>query len=139
MTQTTISNAVAIVDLGKTRAKVSVFSEQGDVLAALDAPSGQFTSAPGTLNIESIGEWCDSALITLYRQFPFTHLIPVTHGATAVILDADNSPWPVRDYEASIDAEISARYDTARPSFIETGSPGLPIGLNLGRQIYAQQ
>jgi len=139
MTQTTISNAVAIVDLGKTRAKVSVFSEQGDVLAALDAPSGQFTSAPGTLNIESIGEWCDSALITLYRQFPFAHLIPVTHGATAVILDADNSPWPVRDYEALIDAEISARYDTARPSFIETGSPGLPIGLNLGRQIYAQQ
>ncbi len=139
MSQTTTANAVAIVDLGKTRAKVSVFSTRGEVLATLDAPSSQFASTAGTLNIEGIGEWCDNALVSLYERFPFAHLIPVTHGATAVIVDRNNNPGPVQDYEAPIDAAVSAQYDDQRPLFNETGSPALPLGLNLGRQLFAQQ
>lgn len=139
MNQHTSSNAVAIVDLGKTRAKVSVFSKQGEALATMDAPSSQFSGAPGTLNIQAIGEWCDAALMTLYAQCPFAHLIPVTHGATAVIIDSEGTPWPVQDYEAPIDPAISARYDALRPPFDETGSPALPLGLNLGRQLFTQQ
>ena len=33
---------------------------------------------------------------------------------------------------------LAAAYDAARPAFDETGSPRLPLGLNLGAQLYWQ-
>ena len=61
-----------------------------------------------------------------------------THGATAALVDADGDlALPVLDYEHDGPDSCAADYDV-RPPFAETGTPRLPIGLNLGAQLYWQ-
>ncbi|RZL30605.1 MAG: L-fuculose kinase [Rubrivivax sp.] len=60
----------------------------------------------------------------------------MTHGATAALVDDDGLVLPVPDYEhVPGDAADAARYESLRPPFAESGSPLLPAGLNLGRQL----
>jgi sugar (pentulose or hexulose) kinase len=133
-----IFNVAAILDLGKTRAKITLLSEHGEELAARDASMREFArSHSEQLPIVALTKWCDDMLVELYRAQPFTHLIAVTHGATAAALDASGKYVLVPDYEAEIDRSISSRYESLRPDFARTGSPSLPLGLNLGRQLFA--
>jgi sugar (pentulose or hexulose) kinase len=46
---------------------------------------------------------------------------------------------PVLDYEFAGPDSLAGEYDAIRPPFAETGTPRLPIGLDLGAQIYWQQ
>ncbi|MEM8825501.1 MAG: L-fuculose kinase, partial [Pseudomonadota bacterium] len=63
-------------------------------------------------------------------------VIVTTHGAAAACVVADGSlSAPVMDYEAEIPGPVSVAYEAERPTFAETGSPSLPAGLNLGRQL----
>lgn len=130
---------IAIADFGKSRSKVSIITGAGKLLDSLSTSTQIFVNASnGTIDIEALGDWCEQALVTLYRKYRFQKLIPVTHGATAVMLRNDR-PLPVRDYETPISENISESYEKIRPHFAETGSPALPIGLNLGRQLFAQE
>ncbi len=43
------------------------------------------------------------------------------------------------DYEHDGPDALAAEYDAVRPPFSETGSPRLPLGLNLGAQIFWQE
>lgn len=129
--------AVAVVDLGKTRAKVSVMAAGREITGRHCATS---TLQPrGTsLDVDVIGRWCETKLAELFREHPFQHIVPVAHGATAVWLGAQGPLLPVRDYEAPVSAALSRVYDRLRPDFASSGSPALPLGLNLGRQLFAQ-
>lgn len=130
---------IAIADFGKSRSKVSIVTGTGKLLDSLSTSTQTFVNASnGTIDIEALGNWCEQALATLYLKYRFHKLIPVTHGATAVILQ-NEKPLPARDYEAHISEKISESYKKIRPDFAETGSPALPIGLNLGRQLFAQE
>jgi sugar (pentulose or hexulose) kinase len=40
------------------------------------------------------------------------------------------------DYEHDGPESVAAEYDAVRPGFAETGSPRLPLGLNLGAQVF---
>ena len=68
------------------------------------------------------------------------HAISVTtHGACGALISADGSlATPILDYEYAGPDEGSKAYDMIRPSFEETGSPRLPMGLNVGAQLYWQ-
>ena len=46
---------------------------------------------------------------------------------------------PVLDYEHDGPERLAADYDAVRPPFAETGTPRLPVGLNLGAQLFWQQ
>ena len=43
---------------------------------------------------------------------------------------------PILDYEHDGPDRLAADYDAVRPPFAETGTPRLPIGLNLGAQLF---
>lgn len=130
---------LAVADFGKTHTRIKILSPQGKFLTGTKASSTAFRAVDGSLDVSAMQQWCEDALADLYWEQPFTHLLPVTHGATAVALRADGSPLPVQDYEAPIAAEVSQAYDELRSPFSLTGSPPLPRGLNLGRQLYALQ
>jgi sugar (pentulose or hexulose) kinase len=130
---------LAVADFGKTNTRIKVLSPQGNLLEDKAISSASFKAADGSLDIGSLQRWCEDVLTDLYRKQPFTHLVPVTHGATAVALDAKGSALPVGDYEKPIDTQLSAAYEIQRSTFESTGSPSLPGGLNLGRQLYARQ
>jgi sugar (pentulose or hexulose) kinase len=130
---------LAVVDFGKTHTRIKILSPEGKFLTGMKADSTAFRTDDGSLDVSALQQWCEDALADLYWEQPFTHLLPVTHGATAVALHVDGSPLPVQDYEAPIAADVSAAYDELRSPFSLTGSPPLPYGLNLGRQLYARQ
>jgi L-fuculokinase len=65
-------------------------------------------------------------------------IVPVTHGATAALVDADGLVLPVLDYEYELPQAQQAHYAVERPPYFATYSPMLPAGLNLGRQLVWQ-
>lgn len=130
---------LAVADFGKTHTRIKILSPQGKFLTEAKASSTAFRTADGSLDVSALQQWCEDALADLYWEQPFTHLLPVTHGATAVVLRHDGYSLPVQDYETPIAVEVSQAYDELRPPFTLTGSPPLPHGLNLGRQLYALQ
>jgi sugar (pentulose or hexulose) kinase len=62
-------------------------------------------------------------------------IIPVAHGAAAVLLDRERAVASI-DYEASIPTDVASEYDAERDDFEVTLSPRLPGGLNLGAQLF---
>ncbi|TGR94354.1 carbohydrate kinase, partial [Mesorhizobium sp. M1C.F.Ca.ET.188.01.1.1] len=63
-----------------------------------------------------------------------------THGATGALVDQSGElALPVLDYEFDGPDRLAQEYDAVRPPFAETGTPRLPVGLNLGAQFFWQQ
>jgi sugar (pentulose or hexulose) kinase len=84
------------------------------------------------LDIEGIWDWMLGVCRSFGRLARVSAIVPVTHGATAALVDAEGLVLPVLDYEATLPG---VDYDRVRPPYAETLSPSLPAGLNLGRQL----
>ena len=127
---------IAVLDAGKTHTRLYVFSEgMRHMCATMETPASTHEGV-ATLDVEAIETWLIDQLKDAARHFGIKAVIPVTHGAAfAVVDEAGNRRAPVIDYEASVPEEISRVYDRERPNFAQSGSPNLPLGLNLGRQI----
>lgn len=86
------------------------------------------------LDAAGIAAWLRTALAK-YAGEGVQYCVPVGHGAgLAVLLDSGLAFAPL-DYEAAPPAELAATYAGLRAPFAETGSPALPLGLNLGTQL----
>ncbi len=133
---------VAVIDIGKTNAKV----------ALVDTASHQETAVRKTPNLvlidglyphfEMEGQWnfVLASLSELYATEPFDAISITTHGASAALVRHDGSlALPALDYEHDGPDSLTEEYNAVRPPFSETFSPRLPIGLNLGAQIFWQQ
>ncbi len=125
--------AIAVLDIGKTNAKLLAIDGHGRTLAATTRVC---RPANGALDSEAIWEWSLAGLRDLATRFDLTAIVPVAHGAAGVLVDAQGPVHPAIDYEANPPAAIDAEYDALRPAFAQTFSPRLPAGLNLGRQLY---
>jgi sugar (pentulose or hexulose) kinase len=128
---------IAILDVGKTLAKLSFLTRNGKQVGRISRKNcpvkiGEYTA----LDVEGIKSWLEPALYTLVRQHgPIDAIIPVGHGAAAVIIKNGAIALPPMDYEQEIPADVRAQYDQERDQFPMTGSPSLPAGMNLGRQL----
>lgn len=132
---------VGVIDIGKTNLKVAV------VDLALEKEIGVLTRpnrvlpGPPYPHFDLGGHWdfiCD-ALHELNRQHGIDSVSVTTHGASAVLLTSDGSlAAPMLDYEWAGPDSLADEYDKIRPPFEKTGSPRLPMGLNLGAQIHWQ-
>ena len=130
---------VAVIDIGKTNAKLALVDRAtGSEIAVVTRPN-TVNPGPPYPHFDVEGHWdfiCDGL-----RVFHVAHGIDAisitTHGACAVLLDADgNLAAPVLDYEHDGPDALRAAYDAIRPDFALTGSPRLPGGLNLGAQLH---
>jgi sugar (pentulose or hexulose) kinase len=130
-----LERAIAVVDIGKTRSKLSLWAPQGRRLAERDyfnaAPAGD----PAQLDLAGIEAWLKRALAELAREAEITAIVPVGHGAAAVLVDGERAVAAL-DYEAAPPAEVAAAYEAQRDPFAATLSPRLPGGLNLGAQLF---
>ncbi|WP_149587609.1 FGGY-family carbohydrate kinase [Tabrizicola flagellatus] len=129
---------IAVLDIGKTNAKVLVVdlaTGAEEVLAR--TPNAVVRNGPyphhdlamlwgfvlSGLRLAA-GRGVDAVSIT-------------THGAACVLVDGDGGlALPMLDYEHDGPDRLAAEYDAVRPGFAETGSPRLPVGLNLGAQVF---
>lgn len=131
---------VAVIDIGKTNAKVVLFDRQtGAQLAAAGMPNKALSEGPYPhADVESLWAFVTTCLRRFHIEHEVEGISITTHGATGALLSDKGLVLPVLDYESD-GPDISAEaYERVRPAFAETLSPRLPKGLNWGAQLYWQ-
>jgi sugar (pentulose or hexulose) kinase len=130
------SDATIVLDIGKTNVKLTLLDTDGATLAEQRMPNAILHDGPYPHHdTERIWDWMLATFRTFSRIATVGSIVPVTHGATAALVDADGLVMPVLDYESALPEQIGSLYAADRPAFSETYSPALPAGLNLGRQL----
>ncbi len=126
-----------VLDIGKTNAKLTLIDADGHTLAEARTPHTVRNLAPYPHHdTERLWAWMLGQLRELSQRAHIRAIVPVTHGATAALVDDAGLVLPVLDYEhVPGDAADASRYAGLRPVFADSGSPALPAGLNLGRQL----
>lgn len=129
--------SAVVLDIGKTNAKLTLIDPAGNTLAEVRTPNTVKRDGPYPHHdTDRLWAWMLGQLRELATLADIRAIVPVTHGATAALVDDAGLVLPVLDYEhVPGDATDAARYASLRPKFDESGSPLLPAGLNLGRQL----
>ena len=133
---------IAVLDIGKTNAKVVVLdSGTGAEIAVLKRPNVVIKTGPYPhYDTEALWSFAHDALKNLAREPGFDAISITTHGAAAALSGEDGTlAMPVIDYEHEYPREIRDAYTRPRPSFDETFSPRLSMGLNVGAQLHYQR
>ena len=126
---------VAVIDIGKTNAKVVLVAPDGREMWERRTRNAVLPGPPYTHH-DAEGLWAFALAALSDLPEPPGAIVPVTHGACAALVDAGGAlALPVLDYEHPAPSEAPGY---AAPPFAETGSPPLPDGLNLGRQLHWQ-
>ncbi len=133
---------VAVIDIGKTNAKVALVDlDRFEEIAVRKTANG--VTVDGLyphFDVERLWRFIVESLAALNAEKPIDAISVTTHGATAVLLDKNGHlALPLLDYEFTGPDTLAADYDRVRPSFVETGAARLPMGLNIGAQIYWQE
>ena len=131
-----IPDATIVLDIGKTNCKLSLIDAAGQCLTERRCPNTIATDGPYPHHdVERLWAWMLAGFSEFAGLARIGAIVPVTHGATAALVDDDGLVLPVLDYECSLPDEPGSDYPGLRPPFAQTQSPALPAGLNLGRQI----
>jgi sugar (pentulose or hexulose) kinase len=126
-------DALIVIDIGKTNAKLALIDATGRLLAERRRPNAVRTDGPYPHHdTDGLWDWMLAACRAFAAQARVSAIVPVTHGATAALVDDTGLVLPVLDYETELPG---LDYAALRPPYEETLSPGLPAGLNLGRQL----
>ncbi|UVK38886.1 FGGY-family carbohydrate kinase [Mesorhizobium sp. AR10] len=138
----TMRRHIAVIDIGKTNAKVALV----DLASLSEVALRRMANAPATdgpyphHDVERLWSFILDSLAGINREQRIDAISITTHGATGVLVDASGElALPVLDYEFTGPDTLAADYDAIRSAFVETGTPRLPIGLNLGAQYFWQQ
>lgn len=130
---------VAVIDIGKTNAKVALV----DLTTLSEIALRRTANAPVRRapyphhDVEALWTFILESLADLNRERRVDAISITTHGATGTLIDASGElVLPVLDYEFDGPDGLTLEYDAVRPPFAETGTPRLPIGLNLGAQFF---
>jgi sugar (pentulose or hexulose) kinase len=132
---------IAVIDIGKTNAKVALVDRESlSEIAVTKRPNAVLKGPPYPhYDAEGLWQFILDGLKRFQSEFGVDAISITTHGASAVLLDADgNLAAPALDYEFDGPDTLAADYDAIRPPFAETGSARLPLGLNLGAQLFWQ-
>jgi L-fuculokinase len=132
------SDLLGIVDIGKTHARLFIAEPGAGVVTTsrLELAGGDDSAVLRQLDIRGIEAW----LIDTLRGHPdkerIRTLVPIAHGAAAVLIDNDANVLLAPDYEDSRFDSVAEAYRPLRDPFELSYSPFLPLGLNLGRQLF---
>lgn len=132
---------IAVIDIGKTNAKLALVdtSDMSEV-AVVTRPNRVRPGPPWPhFDVDGIWAFLLEGLAAFHQEHGIAAISVTTHGACAALIGADGAlAAPLLDYEHSAPDDMAEAYEALRPEFAETGSPRLPMGLNLGAQLYWQ-
>ena len=131
-------SVVAILDVGKTNTKLMfVDAERGVTLSQVERPSAPIATSMGLqLDVQAIEDWLRSSIAASAWRNNLSAIVPIAHGAAAVLLDESGAVLAAPDYEDPSFEQVADDYRKQRDVFAATFSPFLPLGLNLGRQLF---
>jgi sugar (pentulose or hexulose) kinase len=138
---TTPTPLIAVFDVGKTNAKLALVDPAlGQEIwstrranAIVQGPAGR------ELDIVAIEEWLLESLGKAPGRERIAVIVPIAHGAAAVVVDRAGEVLAAPDYEDPCFDAVTAEYLPLRDNYSLTFSPNLPQGLNLGRQLFYLQ
>lgn len=133
--------AIAVLDVGKSNAKVlALDGASGAALAARARPCAVRPGPPYPhLDLEGIWAFAVAALAELAAEHAIEAIVPVAHGAAAVLMAGEGVALPALDYEHAGPEERAAALAAELDPFADSLSPVLPLGLNLGAQLDWQE
>lgn len=129
---------IAVIDVGKTNAKLALVDGSSlSEIAVMTRPNTVLTDGPWP-HFDLDGHWAFflSGLAEYHRTHGIDEISITTHGASITLIDGDGQAVPMLDYEHGGPDSLSAQYAALRPDFAQTGSPRLPMGLNVGAQLH---
>lgn len=128
---------IAVLDVGKTLAKLSLWTPAG-ALVARASRANETVRAGGyaALDVDGIEGFVAATLSDFAKAGRVGAIVPVGHGAAAAIVREGALVVAPLDYEEDIPPADRAAYAAERDAFAATGSPLLPVGLNLGTQLH---
>lgn len=132
---------IAVIDIGKTNAKlVLVHRETLDEVAVVTRPNTVIDGPPWPhFDVDGHWDFLLDGLAAFHASHGVDAISVTTHGACAALIGQDGAlAAPILDYESDSPETKADRYNALRPDFSETGSPRLPMGLNLGAQFHWQ-
>lgn len=135
-------NNTLVFDVGKTHVKLQLLDPSFNTLSVNETTNASVECPAGYLSadIDRIWGWFVREVRKLLSEFSIDHISITTHGATAALIDSeagsDGLVLPIMDYEWTGVEQFDKEYQSIRPAFSESGSPALPAGLNLGKQLY---
>lgn len=132
MTEAQVTEAqgtVAVLDLGKTNAKLSVVGADGVVLEQV-ATANRILPPPPYRHHDLAGleAWLLDTLAELGTRHAIEAFVPCTHGGTGALVGDDAALMPMLDYESPLPAEIAAAYRAEADDFHERGGSQFMIG-----------
>ncbi|NLS04298.1 carbohydrate kinase [Rhizobium sp. P32RR-XVIII] len=142
MSETPRYRRIAVLDIGKTNAKVVVLdAATGAEIAVAKIANTVLKDGPYPhYDVEALWSFTLDAFQRFARQPGFDAISITTHGASAALLGPDGKlAMPVLDYEHEYPQDIRDAYTALRPSFEETYSPRQSMGLNVGAQLHYQK
>lgn len=135
------SGHVAVIDIGKTNAKLALV-RQSDLseIAVVTRPNTVLPGPPYPhFDVEGHWRFILDGLASFHAEHGIEAITITTHGAAGALIGSDGSlAAPILDYEYTGPDAYAKVYDAIRPPFSETGSPRLTMGLNLGAQLHWQ-
>jgi sugar (pentulose or hexulose) kinase len=125
-----------VLDVGKTSIKVAVTDREGRVHESRACPNRVIETAPYPhADTDGAWDWILATLKDLGSRHRIQCIVPVAHGACAALVDDHDLVLPMLDYEHDL-SDVDDDYEPLARAFDKTGSPRLPRGLNLGRQLF---
>lgn len=130
---------IAVFDVGKTHLKFSAMDTGFQRRIEQRCPNPVAGHGPYPhVEVDAVWEWLLAAIAATPEPSQIDAIVVTTHGASAALLGEQGLVLPVLDYEYEGVRDLDHEYDRLRPDPLQTLSPGLPAGLNLGRQLYWQ-
>ena len=132
---------IAVIDIGKTNAKLAIVDAHDlSEIDVITRPNVVLDGPPYPhFDVKAIWTFLLNGLGEFKKRIGIDAISITTHGAACALIAPDGAlAAPILDYEYSGPDDLAADYDAIRPGFEETGSPRLPMGLNLGAQLHWQ-
>ena len=134
------TEAVAVVDIGKTHTKLLVVDEDGGILSVLRGNSGTREGPPYRhIDCEAIWKWLLWALRQAAGLAEIRAIVPTAFGSSAALITGADLALPVLDYEDEPPEVVKRAYAAVAPPFAEVCAPTNPGGLTLARQLLWQE
>ena len=132
---------IAVFDVGKTNAKVALIDPAlGQEIWSARRPNNVIEGVAGReLDVVGIETWLLDTLRGAPDRERIAVIVPIAHGAAAVLVDHEGAVLAAPDYEDARFDEVATEYAALRDPYAFTFSPNLPQGLNLGRQLFYLQ
>lgn len=132
---------IAVLDVGKTNAKIALVDPAmgQEIWSARHANAVVNGAFMRELDVVAIEAWLFETLRGAPHRERIVGIVPIAHGAAAVLVDHAGTVLAAPDYEDACFEQVNEEYNALRDPFAMTFSPSLPQGLNLGRQLFFLQ